>query len=123
MPAFRPCLLVLLLTALPARAAVPDKYLPNDTDAVVIVNVQQILASPLFKAHYLTLCQDWLKAPGDLPAFLQAVGLDPLKDIEQIVFANGESLYRLTKRTEQGKSIYGTDGTVCRARGRNVSCY
>lgn len=104
-----PCLLVLVLVW-PAQAAVVDKYLPNDTDAVVIINVQQILASPLVKTHYQKLLQDWLKTEGDLQKRLQDLGIDPLKDIDQVIFTNGESLYRLTKRTEQGKVIYGSEG-------------
>lgn len=114
MPAFRRSLggllLVGLLLAFPVRAAVPDKYLPNDTDAVVIVNVQQILASPLVKTHYQGPLQDLLKSNEDVQKTLKNLNFDPLKDIDQIVFANCESLYRLTKGTVQGKTVYGSEG-------------
>ncbi|MBL8793550.1 MAG: hypothetical protein JNM56_06585 [Planctomycetia bacterium] len=114
MPAMRRLLGTLvclgMLAVLPARAAVPDKYLPADTDAVVIINVQQILASPLFKTHYQTLVQDLLKSNDDVQKTLKGLNLDPLKDIDQVVFANGESLYRLTKGTVNGKTVYGSNG-------------
>lgn len=103
-------LLVGLLVAFPARAAVPDKYLPYDTDAVVLVNVRQILASPLVKAHYQGPLQDLLKANEDVQKTFKSLNFDPLKDIDQIVFANGESLYRLTKGTIDGKTAYGSTG-------------
>ena len=41
--------------AVPASAATPDKYLLDDTDGVAFLNVRQIVASPLFKKHYLDL--------------------------------------------------------------------
>jgi hypothetical protein len=103
-------LLVGLLSVLPVRAAVPDKYLPNDTDAVIIVNVQQILASPLVKTHYQGPLQDWLKSNEDVQKTFKSLNFDPLKDIDQIVIANGESLYRLTKGTVEGKTVYGSSG-------------
>jgi hypothetical protein len=108
----RCCLLLAacLFLAGPVGAIDPDKYLPGDTDAVVAINVQQILASPLVKTHYLQPVQDWLKSSEETPRHLKSLGLDPLKDIDQVVFANGEGLYRLTKGVEKGKTVYGSEG-------------
>jgi hypothetical protein len=104
---------------LPAHAIEPDKYLPNDTDAVVTINVQQILASPLVKTHYAAALPELFKANDELQKVLKGVGLDPLKDIQQILFANGEGLYRLTKGVEKGKVVYGsTGGFFCLVKGR-----
>jgi hypothetical protein len=112
-------LLVALLVILPVHAIEPDKYLPNDTDAVVAINVQQILASPLVKTHYATSLPELFKSDDDLQKALKSVGLDPLKDIDQIIFANGEGLYRLTKGTVNGKVDYGSKGGYfCLIKGR-----
>src|SRR5262245_44761739 len=99
-----------LLFILQAKAFEPDKYLPNDTDAVVVVNVQQILASPLVRTHYAAALPDLLKSNEDVHKVLKSTGLDPLKDIDQVIFANGESLYRLTKGVVKGKTEYGSAG-------------
>lgn len=103
-------ILIALLVILPAQAIEPDKYLPNDTDAVVAINVQQILASPLVKTHYAASLPELFKSNDDVQKALKTVGLDPLKDIDQIIFANGEGLYRLTKGVEKGKTVYGSTG-------------
>src|SRR5579871_1444943 len=102
--------LLLLLLVLPAQAIEPDKYLPNDSDAVVAINVQQILASPLVKTHYAASLPELFKFNEDLQKALKSVGLDLLDVLERIVFANGEGLYRLTKGVEKGKTVYGSTG-------------
>ena len=101
--------LVLLAAALfgmslAAPAADFEKYLLNDTDAVVTVHVKQFVASPLFQKHYQKLVQDWLKNTDEVAKALTATGFDPLKDIDWVVAANGESLYRLEKKIV-GKTI------------------
>lgn len=102
-----------------AQAADLDKYLPNDTDAVVTINVRQILASPLVKTHYLEPLQDLIKSNEDLQKLVKGLGIDPLKDIDQVVFSNGEGLYRLTKRLDKGKTIYGSEsGFFCLVKGK-----
>jgi hypothetical protein len=100
---------LLFLTG-PLHAAEVDKYLPNDADAVVTINVQQILASPLVKTHYATSLPELLKTKELVQKVVKNLGIDPLKDIDRIIFTNGESLYRLTKRVDKGKTIYGSEG-------------
>jgi hypothetical protein len=104
--------LVFGIGVLRASAAEVDKYLPNDTDAVATVNVRQILASPLVKTYYLESLQEWVKTNEDMQKLVKGLGIDPLKDIDQLIFSNGESLYRLAKRVEKGETIYGSDPGV-----------
>lgn len=96
--------------ALPAQAIEPDKYLPNDTDAVVSINLQQIFNSPLVKLHYKDSLPEAFKFSPELDKLLTGGGIDPVKDLDQIIFANGEGLYRLTKGVENGKTVYGSTG-------------
>jgi hypothetical protein len=69
-----------------ASAADTAKFLPDRTEAVVTVNVKQLIESPLLKDHLTTL----KKAVKDLgvaqPAF-ESLGLDPLQDVERIIIA------------------------------------
>src|SRR5262245_18704350 len=110
---------VFLLVILPVYAVEPDKYLPNDTDAVVTINVQQILASALVKTHYAAALPELIKSNEDGQKILTGLGLDPLKDIDQVIFANGDGLYRLTKGVEKGKTVYGSaGGFFCLVKGR-----
>src|SRR5262249_20233392 len=69
-----------------------------------------ILASPLVKTHYAASLPELLKGNQDVQKVVKGVGIDPLKDIDLLIFTNGESLYRLTKRVDKGKTIYGSEG-------------
>jgi hypothetical protein len=111
--------LVFGIGALRASAAEVDKYLPNDTDAVVTVNVRQILGSPLIKMYYLESLQELIKSNEELQKAVKGIGIDPLKDIDQVIITNGESLYRLTKRVEKGETKYGSEpGFFCLIKGK-----
>jgi hypothetical protein len=77
----------LVLTG-PARAADADKYLPDDTEAVVTVNVPQLLAAPLLQAN-IDKFKQALKASEEAQKTLQALGFDPLKDVERATLAVG----------------------------------
>ena len=70
-----------------ARAVEADKLTPADADVVVSVNVRKILDSELFKKYGK---DDAEKALLDENAkkMLTAVGLDPLKDVDSILFTN-----------------------------------
>jgi hypothetical protein len=80
------------LTAAPARAAEVDKYLPDDTQEVVTVNVKQLLDSGLFKKFGLEPAKQALKDNGDVGDILKDLGFDPFKDLDRIVVgsAGGE---------------------------------
>jgi hypothetical protein len=78
----------LLALVLPARAAEPDKYLPNDTEAIVVLNVKQILDSPLVKKHLAEKIRDEIKNNAEVSKVLEALGFDPLKDLSSITIAS-----------------------------------
>ena len=67
-----------------ARAADVDKYLPADSEAVVVLNVRQVLDSDIIKKYALGQIKDFL-AGTDPQKFLKERGLDPLKDINRVV--------------------------------------
>jgi hypothetical protein len=75
------------LATTPARAAEIDKYLPDDTEAVVTINVKQIIDSPLFKKYALDVVQQGLKDNDEVSSILKDLGFDPLKDADTIMVA------------------------------------
>jgi hypothetical protein len=68
----------------PAYAAEGENYLPGETQAVLTVDVKQMLASPLFKKD-LGKIKDALKSVGEAQQTLDALGFDPLKDLDTLV--------------------------------------
>jgi hypothetical protein len=75
---------VVLALAVPAQAGEVSKYLPNDTDVVVVINAKQILESPLFQKHWLEEAKTALKDQGELTKRLGLLGFDPLKDVTSV---------------------------------------
>jgi hypothetical protein len=71
-----------LLTA-PARAADVSPLLPAETESVVFVNVRQILDSDLIKKFALAQIKQALEG-NDAQKTMKELGLDPLKDIDQV---------------------------------------
>lgn len=69
-----------------SRAAEPDKLIPATADSVVIVNVRQILDSDIAKKYALEQIKQALDGQ-DLKKMLGDLGLNPLKDINQLVIA------------------------------------
>jgi hypothetical protein len=82
-----PALVFALAAALPAGAADPDKLLPGDTAVVAHVNVRQALDSKLFQKHGQAPLKDLLKQSAEAQKVLEAIGLDPFKDISGITVA------------------------------------
>jgi hypothetical protein len=80
-----PCTLVAV--ALPARAAEVDKFLPNETEAVITLNVRQVLDSPLVKKYGEGEIKKALNKDEKAKKILDALGLDPLKDINSVTIA------------------------------------
>jgi hypothetical protein len=71
-----------------ARAAAGDleKLLPNDTEAVIVFNVQQLLGAPLLtKAGAVDTIKEALKSNENAKKITEELGIDPLKDIESLV--------------------------------------
>jgi len=93
---------LVLVFAATAPAAEVDKYLLDDTDGVVGVNVKMLLDSQLFKKNYLPVVQKHLQGNADLQKNLKEVGFDPLKDVDRILLVHGDSCHR----TEGSKSEF-----------------
>jgi len=78
--------LALFALAVSSRAAETDKFVPNNADAIVVVNVRQITESALFKI-YESQIKDFLKNNADAKKALEDLGLDPFKDVYTVVIA------------------------------------
>jgi hypothetical protein len=85
---------VLCLTVLPASAAEVDKYLLDDTDALLTLNFRNVIDSALFKKVYQPLVQKLLKEKPEVQKALLDVGFDPFKDIDRVLVVHGDSCHR-----------------------------
>jgi len=88
--------LVVGLAGTGARAADPDKLIPADADTVAVVNVKQVLDSEIVKKYALGQIKQMLEGQ-DAKRMLSDLGLDPLKDIEQLVVATMDTSRTDTK--------------------------
>jgi hypothetical protein len=77
-------LFALGVLALPSRAAEAEKYLPNDSDVVVTFRLQPLLDAPLIKRN-LEQTKAALKKNEEYQKVIEALGIDPFKDIELFV--------------------------------------
>lgn len=77
-------LFALVLTAgfaAPARAAEVEPLLPKETEQVVYMNFKQMLDSDIIKKYAMGQIKQALQGE-DVKGMLEALGLDPLKDVE-----------------------------------------
>jgi hypothetical protein len=80
-----------------------DKYLPDETGGVFVVDVKQILASKAFTKDVKKQIEDVLKME-EVQMVLKDSGFDPLKDVDRIIWA-------FTSRTEvTGPFIFVVEG-------------
>jgi hypothetical protein len=79
-------LAVAVLLPLTIRAAPVDKYLPDDAQIVMSINVQQIVKSELFKKYLAPLVKPQHKN-NEFMQVMDAVGLNPLTDLIQVTVA------------------------------------
>lgn len=88
-PRFAAALVLLLGSAVGARAAEIEPLLPPDTETFLSVNVRQILDSAVFKKGLLARLKAELEQAGDghLKDALRDLGIDPFKDIDRLVVA------------------------------------
>jgi len=82
----------LLVAALPAQAADFDKYLLDDTDAVLTINVKQAVGSAAYGKH-LKQQADALMQLDPVQQVLKGTNFDPFKDIERVTVITGKSSY------------------------------
>jgi hypothetical protein len=78
-----------LLSALvvPVRGADVDKYLPDDTETVVVLNVRQALEAPVVKKYLHEQMKAALKNNADAQPLLGLIDPDSLKDVDRITVA------------------------------------
>jgi hypothetical protein len=81
------CALGAFLAAAPARAGLVDKFLPEDSEIVVSVNVRQIAQSDLFQKNVEEQAREALKNSGELNDVLKDIGIDPFRDIDRVTSA------------------------------------
>ena len=81
----------LLTSALPTQAAEVNKYLPDDTEVIVVVNVKQLVEAPLVKKHALGLITNMIQGDERIKKVLDAVGFDPLKDLSTVTIASSSA--------------------------------
>jgi hypothetical protein len=70
-----------------ARGAEVDKYLPEDADVVMVLNIRQLTEAPLIKKHALEQLKSILKSNNDANKVFEALGFDPFKDLTSITMA------------------------------------
>lgn len=88
-------LLVCGLFVLPAQAADVDKYLPNDSEAVITLNVKQLLEAPLIKNN-LEQLKGLAQGIGGAQSMLEELGFDPFKDVDSLTVAMGKNPNQVT---------------------------
>jgi hypothetical protein len=77
-----------LLSATPARADEDTaRFMPADTDLVLYVNVRQLLQSAVVKDYALEPVKSALKDNDEARKALDALGIDPLRDIHTLQLA------------------------------------
>jgi hypothetical protein len=69
----------------PARAVEADKYIPSNSEAVLVVNVKQIVGSAAVRKYGLESVKQALSSHDQLNRFCKVTGLDLLKDIHRII--------------------------------------
>jgi len=69
------------------RAAEFEKYLPDDTEVVFHANIRQALDSALARKYLLPQIQANLKGHAEVQEVLNALRLDPAKDLQSFTFA------------------------------------
>src|SRR5688572_16749750 len=76
-----------LLAAGRAPAADVDPFLPADADAVISVNLDQIMQTPLGKKAIGPYLERQMAKDAQFSAFLKVSGLSPLSDFKRVTIA------------------------------------
>jgi hypothetical protein len=75
---------------LPDDPKLSDKYLPDDVNALAVVNVKQLRDTDFYAKAYKKTVEDALKQE-PVAGLLKSAGLDPLKDVERVYVAMAPS--------------------------------
>jgi len=81
--------LAIVLAAGPARAIDVEALLPKESDAVVSINVRQLLDSDIIKRFALDIIKKGMKENQETQRAFDALGLDPLKDFNRVTVGIG----------------------------------
>ena len=88
--------LALPLLAAPVPRTTPslqiDKYLLDDTDVVLVINIKSVLSRPRTRRAFSKQLTD-LVARDEVRKYLKDIGFDPLKDIERVVMCLSRSCH------------------------------
>jgi hypothetical protein len=83
------CALVALFAlTLPAPAADINKYLPDDADLVMVINVKQLMQAPIVQKYAPQLLKKAAEGDDHLKKALTGLGFDPLKDLTSVTVAS-----------------------------------
>jgi Protein of unknown function (DUF3352) len=80
---------IFLAAAGPARAVDVEAFLPKESDAVVSINVRQLLDSDIIKKFALDIIKKGMKENQEAQRAFDALGLDPLKDFNRVTVGIG----------------------------------
>lgn len=75
---------LLALAAGTSQAATPNKYLPDDTEMVLRVNVKDLLETEIVKKNALEQIKEGLRGNIQLGLVFETLNFDPLKDVQSI---------------------------------------
>lgn len=109
----------MFLVAIPIVSAAPapqptaaslDKYLLDDTDFLVVVEVKKILASPLFAKQFRPLVENFLKSEA-AQVWLKDAGFDPLRDIDRVLVV-------MDRNSHPSQESLSSSGPVVLLQGR-----
>jgi hypothetical protein len=78
---------LIALSAALSQAATPNKYLPDDTEFVLRVNVKDLLETEIVKKNALEPIKAGLRENLQLGLIFETLNFDPLKDLQTITLA------------------------------------
>jgi hypothetical protein len=89
-------LLALCLAAAAAPApeakAVSEKYLPDDADAVLVINVKEVAASPLYARHFQKKLQELLRGEA-IPKWVKDLETAVPRDVDRLTLVLGRNSF------------------------------
>lgn len=80
-----------------ASAADVDKYLLDDTDAVIGLEIKVLLKAPLVQKNYVPLARKQIQGNAEVQKQLTELGFDPFRDLDRVLIVHGESCHRGSK--------------------------
>jgi len=105
-------LLAAPLLAAPAPVEPPDegwqRVLPEDVDGLLVLDVKQLMDSPLVKKGLKGKLPALLSDQFLVPVRLEQFGVDPAKDLRQVVIAQARSHWT----DKDGKPTHGSGGLI-----------